>query len=62
MFVQLSRANSGSLAMFAAQRVNSNLWLGLQVLGDVSDDVLDWRDIVLLVVTRRVVVLVENGT
>ena len=31
------------------------------MLGDVSDDVLDRRDIILFVVTRGVVALVDNG-
>ncbi len=37
------------------------LWVGLQVLSDVSEDVLDRPDIVLSVVKRGVLALVENG-
>jgi hypothetical protein len=39
----------------------AQLWIRLQVLGDVLNKVLDRRDIILFLVKRGLVALVENG-
>ncbi|MFZ1149595.1 MAG: hypothetical protein WAR76_07665 [Xanthobacteraceae bacterium] len=49
------------MTVTAVPRGGAVLWFRAQLLGNVSDDVLDRRDIILFVVTRGVVALVENG-